>query len=58
MKGDAGYFGQLAQDGFDVYVYDQVGAAAPPASPTREATPWSATSPTWRRFGRRSASSR
>jgi proline iminopeptidase len=25
MKGDAGYFGQLAQDGFDVYVYDQVG---------------------------------
>ena len=25
MKGDADYFGRLAQDGFDVYVYDQVG---------------------------------
>jgi proline iminopeptidase len=24
-KGDSAYFGQLAQDGFDVYVYDQVG---------------------------------
>jgi proline iminopeptidase len=26
MQGDAAYFGQLAQDGFDVYVYDQVGS--------------------------------
>lgn len=26
MAGDADYFGRLAQDGFDVYVYDQVGA--------------------------------
>ncbi|MFN8593870.1 MAG: alpha/beta hydrolase [Thermomicrobiales bacterium] len=25
MAGDAAFFGQLAQDGFDVYVYDQVG---------------------------------
>jgi proline iminopeptidase len=25
MKGDAEFFGRLAQDGFDVYVYDQVG---------------------------------
>jgi len=25
MAGDASYFGQLARDGFDVYVYDQVG---------------------------------
>ncbi len=25
MAGDAAYFGQLARDGFDVYVYDQVG---------------------------------
>jgi proline iminopeptidase len=25
MRGDARYFGRLAQDGFDVYVYDQVG---------------------------------
>lgn len=26
MKGDAEYFGQLTEDGFDVYVYDQVGS--------------------------------
>jgi proline iminopeptidase len=26
MQGDAAYFGQLTQDGFDVYVYDQVGS--------------------------------
>jgi len=26
MRGDATYFGQLTQDGFDVYVYDQVGS--------------------------------
>jgi proline iminopeptidase len=25
MAGDAGFFGQLARDGFDVWVYDQVG---------------------------------
>lgn len=25
MKGDARYFGQLARDGFEVYVYDLVG---------------------------------
>ncbi len=25
MRGDANYFGRLARDGFDVYVYDQVG---------------------------------
>jgi proline iminopeptidase len=25
MKGDSDYFGQLTRDGFDVYVYDQVG---------------------------------
>jgi proline iminopeptidase len=25
MRGDSQYFGMLAQDGFDVYVYDQVG---------------------------------
>jgi proline iminopeptidase len=25
MKGDSEYFGRLARDGFDVYVYDQVG---------------------------------
>jgi proline iminopeptidase len=25
MAGDAAYFGQLAEDGFDVYVYDQAG---------------------------------
>lgn len=25
MRGDSEYFGRLAQDGFDVYVYDQVG---------------------------------
>jgi proline iminopeptidase len=25
MKGDSTYFGRLARDGFDVYVYDQVG---------------------------------
>ena len=25
MVGDASYFGQLARDGFDVYIYDQVG---------------------------------
>lgn len=26
MKGDMGYFGRLAEDGFDVYLYDQIGA--------------------------------
>ena len=26
MPGDSGFFGRLADDGFDVYVYDQVGA--------------------------------
>lgn len=26
MKGDVDFFGQLAEDGFDVYVYDQVGS--------------------------------
>jgi proline iminopeptidase len=26
MKGDSGYFGRLAGDGFDVYVYDEVGS--------------------------------
>jgi proline iminopeptidase len=26
MAGDAAYFGRLARDGFDVYVYDQVGS--------------------------------
>jgi proline iminopeptidase len=26
MQGDAAYFGQLTADGFDVYVYDQVGS--------------------------------
>jgi proline iminopeptidase len=26
MRGDAGFFGQLTLDGFDVWVYDQVGA--------------------------------
>ncbi len=25
MKGDSEYFGKLAQDGFDVYIYDEVG---------------------------------
>jgi len=26
MRGDSGYFGSLAEDGFDVYVYDEVGS--------------------------------
>lgn len=26
MNGDADYFGQLAKDGYDVYIYDQVGS--------------------------------
>jgi proline iminopeptidase len=26
MRGDAAYFGQLTRDGYDVYVYDQVGS--------------------------------
>ena len=52
MKGDSEYFGELARDGFHVYVYDMVAAGGPPGSLTRETTPWSATSRSWRRSAR------
>jgi proline iminopeptidase len=37
MRGDAAYFGRLTRDGFDVYVYDQVGSgrSARLADPTQ-----------------------
>ena len=55
MAGDAAFFGQLAADGFDVYIYDGLGSGCSTRLQDVTGYPRNATSLTWRRSAGNSA---